>query len=104
MKRLSYIIKKNLFKIKPNKIYKVDQNINVLALPSDHNKIDTSYIIRGDKFSVYHGNDNFLSPQIVKKAAKKYGSVDHAYVPFAYVWWYPFCLKSISKQKGLVKE
>jgi len=90
---------KNIFMINPNKIQKIDPTISAMAIPSDHNDIDSSYFIKGKKFSLYHGNDNFLSPHLIKKAVSKFGPANHAYIPFAYVWWYPFCLTSISSKR-----
>ena len=81
------------------KEFKIDNTISVMAIPSDHNKIDSSYLIKGSNFSVYHGNDNFLTPSIVGRAVQKMGGANHAYIPFAYVWWYPFCLTSISSKR-----
>lgn len=81
------------------KEFKIDNTISVMAIPSDHNKIDSSYLIKGSNFSVYHGNDNFLTPSIVGKAVQKMGGANHAYIPFAYVWWYPFCLTSITSRR-----
>jgi len=83
------------------KEFKIDNTISVMAIPSDHNKIDSSYLIKGSNFSVYHGNDNFLTPSIVGKAVQKMGGANHAYIPFAYVWWYPFCLTSITSKRRM---
>ena len=91
--------KNKVILIPPLKKFKVDSTISIMAIPSDHNKIDSSYLIKGSNFSVYHGNDNFLTPSLVGEAVKKMGRAHHAYIPFAYVWWYPFCLTSVSAKQ-----
>ena len=65
------------------------------AMPSEYNKIDSSFVLRSDQLCVYQGNDNFLTAATLVRAREVMGAVDHAFVPYAYIWWYPFCLGSI---------
>jgi len=89
----------NSIEIEPMKKVEFD-DIEVLAIPSDHNDFDSSFIIKNSSFSIYQGNDNFIPRDLIKKAASIMGSVSHVYIPFSYVWWYPFCLISMpQKQK-----
>jgi hypothetical protein len=90
-----YLVKK----IPPMQLYAINNKVQVLAIPSDHNSFDSSFILKGKNFSVYQGNDNFLTQEVVQSARVIAGPVDHAYVPYAYVWWYPFCLTSISAEQ-----
>jgi UDP-MurNAc hydroxylase len=89
----------NSVEIEPMKMVAFD-GFEVLAIPSDHNNFDSSFIIKNSSFSIYQGNDNFIPRDVIKKAFSITGSVSHVYIPFSYVWWYPFCLLSMpQKQK-----
>jgi len=81
--------------IPPKCRFNLHSNVNVYAMPSDYNRIDSSFLIRGDNFGVYQGNDNFISAETLSEGRRVLGDIDHAYVPYAYIWWYPFCLASI---------
>jgi L-ascorbate metabolism protein UlaG (beta-lactamase superfamily) len=84
--------------IAPGKLHTIDSALRVLALASDHNPIDSSFVLKGAGLSVYQGNDNFLDRDTMVRARDIAGPVDHAYIPYAYVWWYPFCLTSIADE------
>jgi hypothetical protein len=86
----------NVFQIPPYEKFLVDNIFNVLAIPSDHNSFDSSFIMKSNNFALFQGNDNFLDDNSIHKAYKLIGSVDHAYIPYSYVWWYPYCLTSLS--------
>jgi hypothetical protein len=73
----------------------VAPRVQIYAMPSEYNLIDSSFILRGDNLSVYQGNDNFLTDKTLVAAREAVGSVDHAFVPYAYIWWYPFRLGNI---------
>jgi L-ascorbate metabolism protein UlaG (beta-lactamase superfamily) len=86
----------NVIEIPPFEKYAINHDIDVLAIPSDHNNFDSSFVVKGKNFSVFQGNDNFLDEKSIRKARDIIGPVDHAYIPYSYVWWYPYCLASIS--------
>ena len=88
----------NSIEIEPFKKIKLD-DFDILAIPSDHNDFDSSFIIKNDSFSIYQGNDNFIPRKVIKKAADIMGEVSHVYIPFSYVWWYPFCLTSMDAKE-----
>jgi len=89
----------NVKPISPWELTEIDPDVKVLCLPSDHNDFDSSFVIKGKSFSAFQGNDNFLDEASILKAKKIVGKVDHSYIPFAYVWWYPFCLTSLSVEQ-----
>ena len=86
----------HVIEIPPFEKYSINNDVDVLAIPSDHNNFDSSFVVKGKNFSVFQGNDNFLDEKSIIKARDIIGPVDHAYIPYSYVWWYPYCLASIS--------
>lgn len=86
-------------RLKRSKFTSIFSDVEVFAIPSDHNDFDSSFIVRGPRFSVFQGNDNFVSRSVMEGAVRITGPVDHAYIPYAYVWWYPFCLTSLGEDE-----
>lgn len=89
----------NTIRLKRNAFTDVVQGVRAFAIPSDHNDFDSSFIVRSDTFAVFQGNDNFVSREVMEGAAAVAGPVDHAYIPYSYVWWYPFCLTSMPEDE-----
>lgn len=85
----------NTRRVERNAFTPIFDGVQVFAIPSDHNSFDSSFIVKGTDFCVFQGNDNFVSREVMEAAALETGPVDHAYIPYAYVWWYPFCLTSL---------
>ena len=56
----------------------------------ENNGIDASVLVYSDQFSVYHGNDNYCSIEIVEEFQKIVPKIDVACLPYAYIHWYPF--------------
>jgi hypothetical protein len=79
------------------KLTEIEKGVHVYAMPSEYNAIDSSFLLKNDNLCVYQGNDNFLTDKTLVEARRVVGKVDHAFVPYAYIWWYPFCLGSIDK-------
>lgn len=88
----------NVIKLCPFSLNKINEKVVALSIPSDHNSFDSSFLIKGTNFSVYQGNDNFLDKASLLKAKALFGKAEHAYIPYSYVWWYPFCLTSIDSE------
>lgn len=63
----------------------------------EYNQIDSSMIVKGRHFSVYHGNDNFISDSALENAIETTGPVDVGCVPFGFIHWYPFLLDGVDK-------
>lgn len=79
----------------PRRLFAVAPGVEVYSMPSEYNKIDSSFLLKGEGLCVYQGNDNFLTAETLVEARRAVGPVDHAFVPYAYIWWYPFRLGSI---------
>ena len=73
------------------------------------NRIDSSAIFYNDRFSVYHGNDNWAKIEEIEKSLLG-KSLSVACVPFAFVYWYPFEFTNLTNEercaesKRLVEE
>lgn len=89
----------NVIPLQPFEKNLIFGDISVYPIPSDHNDIDSSFVIQNKSFGVFQGNDNFLGESVVQRVASVVGKIDHSYVPFAYVWWYPYCLTSLSEDQ-----
>jgi hypothetical protein len=82
----------------PRRLVEVSPGVSVYSMPSEYNKIDSSFLLKGGDLCVYQGNDNFLTAETLVEARRAVGPVDHAFVPYAYIWWYPFRLGSIDAE------
>lgn len=90
----------NFKKIPVNQKFYIDKNVWVLGCLHEYNDIDSSLIISNDKLSVYHGNDNFITDKTLVPFKKKVGKVDVACIPFAFIHFYPYLLKTLSNKKN----
>ena len=88
----------NVIKIPVNKKFYIDRNIWVNGCLHEYNDIDSSLIISNDNLSVYHGNDNFITEKTLVPFKKEVGKVDVACIPFAFIHFYPYLLKSLEKK------
>jgi len=87
----------NVIKVPVNKKFYIDKKIWVHGCLHEYNDIDSSLIISNDNLSVYHGNDNFITEKTLIPFKKKVGKVDVACIPFAFIHFYPYLLKSLEK-------
>jgi hypothetical protein len=85
----------NVRTLPARELTEIAPGVSVYAMPSEYNQIDSSFILKGENICVYQGNDNFLTDKTLDAAKRVVGRVDHAFVPYAYIWWYPFRLGSI---------
>ncbi len=88
----------NFKKIPVNKKFYIDKKIWVRGCLHEYNDIDSSLIISNDNLSVYHGNDNFITEKTLSPFKKKIGKVDVACIPFAFIHFYPYLLKTLSSK------
>lgn len=63
----------------------------------EYNGIDAAIAISNGRFTVYHGNDCFVSNDKLAVIKSMYPTIDVACVPFAYVHWYPFLLEAVDE-------
>ena len=85
--------------LQADKLESLSSGIDYFGVNHDYNGIDSALAIRNHVFSVYHGNDCYLSPaklRIVSEAIKK---IDVACIPFAYIHWYPFLIENMSEDE-----
>jgi L-ascorbate metabolism protein UlaG (beta-lactamase superfamily) len=66
----------------PFKKYSVNDHTEITVFPSDEGWIDSSACITTDGFTVYHGNDNTMHPETLRKIAQT-TPVDIAFLPYA---------------------
>ena len=90
----------NFKKIPYNKKYFIDDNIWVYGCLHEYNDIDSSLVISNNNLSVYHGNDNFITSKTLIPLKKRIGKVDVACIPFAFIHFYPYLLKSLNKNEN----
>ncbi len=90
----------NFKKIPINQKYYIDKDIWVNGCLHEYNDIDSSLIISNNKLSVYHGNDNFITEKTLIPFKKKVGEIDVACVPFAFIHFYPYLLKSLHNREN----
>jgi L-ascorbate metabolism protein UlaG (beta-lactamase superfamily) len=69
--------------------------IEYYFVPHAFNTVDSSCFVRSRKtgYTVYHGNDNFLSRELIAKIKPEISRVDVAMVPYAFIHWYPYCME-----------
>jgi L-ascorbate metabolism protein UlaG (beta-lactamase superfamily) len=85
------------------------ENVYIKGFVNLENKIDSSAIFYNDKFSVYHGNDNWVDIKEIERFLSG-RQLDVACVPFAFVYWYPFEFTNLtrderdSEAKRLIEE
>jgi L-ascorbate metabolism protein UlaG (beta-lactamase superfamily) len=78
--------------------YDLGGNISCFGLLHEYNGIDSSITITNNKFTVYHGNDCFLSKEKIATVKNFFNEIDVACIPFAYIHWYPFLLDNIDEE------
>ena len=90
----------NFNKIPVNQKYYIDKDIWVHGCLHEYNDIDSSLIISNDNLSVYHGNDNFITDKTLIPFKKKVGNIDIACIPFAFIHFYPYLLKTLTNSEN----
>lgn len=84
---------KNLLIVEPETVTEILDGVRMYGVLHESNGIDSSAIVYNDAFCVYHGNDNYLQPESLKKFTRVGPSIDVACIPYAYIHWYPFLLE-----------
>lgn len=76
--------------------------VDVMFVPHAFNNVDSSCFLRSriDGYTVYHGNDNFLSLELIELVQKNVDRVDVAMVPYSFVHWYPQCMAISPEEKS----
>ena len=87
---------------KKKKFY-INKDVWVYGSLHEYNDIDSSMVISNNKFSIYHGNDNFITKKSLLPLKKSVGKIDVACIPFAFIHYYPYLLDSFSKKQMIVE-
>ena len=82
----------NVVKLDAGEIHEIFPGVNLFGLLHENNRIDASTLIYSQTFSVYHGNDNYCSKEILDRFHAVVPNVSVACIPYAYIHWYPFLL------------
>ena len=72
--------------------HEIFPGVRIFGMLHEANGIDASALVYSDSFSVYHGNDNYCSMDVLEEFQKVVPEVDVACLPYAYIHWYPFLL------------
>lgn len=74
-----------------------DRSVWIYFVPHSKNSIDSSCFAMNSKtmFTVYHGNDNFLELDQIKRVKKAVQRVDVAMIPYAFIHWYPHLVDTL---------
>ncbi|MYM25461.1 hypothetical protein GTP46_22785 [Duganella sp. FT135W] len=79
--------------VPPETVNQIFPGVKLYAINHESNGIDSSAIVYNDRFCVYHGNDNYLQPESMRKFTQINPHIDVACVPYAYIHWYPFLME-----------
>ena len=91
-KRLKSLKLKNIVFLQPGIVHEVFDGVFIFGLLHETNNVDASSLVFTNKFSVYHGNDNYCSAEIIEQFHEVVHDIDVACLPYAYIHWYPFLL------------
>ncbi len=94
----------NVVILAPGEIHEIFSGVNLFGLLHDNNQIDASTLIYSENFSVYHGNDNYCSKEILDQFHTVVPNVSIACIPYAYIHWYPFLLDNRLQTKERATE
>lgn len=83
--------------VKNEQVTLLDDQIKMFGFVNYDNKVDSSAIFYNKNMCIYQGNDHWVNLERVQKFSKEIQKIDIACVPFAYIGWYPFCLKNIEQ-------
>lgn len=84
---------KNLQIVEPERVTEILPGVFMYGVLHESNGIDSSAIVFNDRFCIYHGNDNYLQPDSLRKFTRVGHPIDVACIPYAYIHWYPFLLE-----------
>jgi len=103
IKRLTSMNFTNVTEIEGWKKYEIDKDTSITIFPSDLGYVDSSALIQYKDLNVYHGNDNVLFPETVKKISKL-SNIDIAFMPYAGFSGFPSCYEFSDEIKNKLAE
>jgi L-ascorbate metabolism protein UlaG (beta-lactamase superfamily) len=80
-----------------NQSFDLGSGIFCTGILHEYNGIDAAIAISNGRFTVYHGNDCFVSNEKLKVIRDNHPIINVACIPFAYVHWYPFLLEGVDE-------
>jgi L-ascorbate metabolism protein UlaG (beta-lactamase superfamily) len=83
----------NLHVVEPEQVTEIFDGVFMFGVTHETNGIDASALVFNQRFCIYHGNDNYLQPDSLKKFAAVGRGIDVACIPYAYIHWYPFLME-----------
>jgi L-ascorbate metabolism protein UlaG (beta-lactamase superfamily) len=86
----------NHISLEPNIKHEIDSEVYVQGFLHQSNGVDASCFIGNKRFSIYHGNDNYIDNNIFKNIDLEFENVDVACIPYAYINWYPQLLENLT--------
>ena len=98
---------RNIVFLQPGIVHEVFDGVFIYGLLHESNGIDASALVFTNNFSVYHGNDNYCSSEIIEQFHEVVYDVDVACLPYAFIHWYPFLLveelQTVDRKKEIIK-
>jgi L-ascorbate metabolism protein UlaG (beta-lactamase superfamily) len=82
----------SVIKLPPGDIHEIFPGVKFFGLLHEDNQVDASTLIYSENFSVYHGNDNYCSQELLDHFHSIVPVVSVACIPYAYIHGYPFLL------------
>ena len=70
----------------------------IMFVPHAFNSIDSSCLVRDGKTTIYVGSDNFLDAKLLDQL-QAVGTIDIAFVPYAFIHWYPHLLNNLTPEE-----
>jgi len=72
---------KRLEIVEPGISHEIFTGVRIFGMLHENNGIDASVLVYSDQFSVYHGNDNYCSMEIIEEFQKIVPKIDVACLP-----------------------
>lgn len=91
----------NIQIIPPEVVTEIFNGVSIFGVLHETNCIDASTLIFNDNFCIYHGNDNYLQADSMRKFSRLGRVIDVACIPYAYIHWYPFLMDYGPGQKDI---
>ncbi len=93
---------RNLQVIEPEQVTEILPGVSMYGVIHESNGIDSSAIVFNERLCIYHGNDNYLQPDSLRKFTTVGRAIDVACIPYAYIHWYPFLMESAPEEAAAI--
>jgi len=89
----------DVIEVEPENPFHTFTDVNLYFLTSSFNQVDSSVFVFTKDFSFYHGNDNFVTKEQIRKAKEYIPYVSVATIPYAYLNWYPENMLNLTREQ-----